>query len=107
MVAAEPARSALPVSASARTPRRQSQPARFTRGHQYSGGLRQVTLRVYQDDRDDAEAVLETHDLDYLAVPNAGDEDEDAGTLFPSPLPSPVVPDVFDDRNDAGVSEEA
>lgn len=69
--------------------------------------MRQVNLRVYQDKRDDVEAVLEPHDLDYLAIRDAGDEDEDAGTLFLFPLPSQAVTDVFDDLNDAGVDEEA
>jgi uncharacterized hydrophobic protein (TIGR00271 family) len=69
--------------------------------------MRHINLRVYQDRRDDVEAVLEDHDLDYLAIRDEGDEDEDPGTLFLFPLPAQAVTDVFDDLNDVGVSEEA
>ncbi|MFC6724024.1 DUF389 domain-containing protein, partial [Halobium palmae] len=69
--------------------------------------MRQVNLRVYEEVQDDVEAVLEEHDLDYLAIRDDGDEDEDPGTLFMFPLPSEAVSDVFHDLTDAGVSDEA
>lgn len=69
--------------------------------------MRHINLRVYEDKQDDVEAVLEDHDLDYLAIRDEGDEDEDPGTLFQFPLPSQAVTNVFDDLTDAGVSDEA
>ncbi|WP_372912051.1 DUF389 domain-containing protein [Salinigranum sp.] len=69
--------------------------------------MRQVNLRVYQDRQEAVRAVLEEHDLDYVALHDEGDEDEDPGTLFLFPLPSQAVTDVFHDLTDAGVSEDA
>lgn len=69
--------------------------------------MRQVNLRVYEDVEDDVEAVLEEHDLDYLAIRDDGDEDEDPGTLFIFPIPSSAVSPVFHDLTDAGVGDEA
>lgn len=69
--------------------------------------MRHVNLRVYEEDQADVEAVLEDHGLDYLAIRDDGDEDEDPGTLFLFPLPSQAVTDVFHDLTDAGVSDES
>jgi uncharacterized hydrophobic protein (TIGR00271 family) len=69
--------------------------------------MRHVNLRVYEEKQDDVESVLEEHDLDYLAIRDEGDEDEDPGTLFLFPLPSQAVTDVFRDINEVGVSEDA
>jgi uncharacterized hydrophobic protein (TIGR00271 family) len=69
--------------------------------------MRQVNLRVRADVQDDVEAVLEEHDLDYLAIRDDGDEEAGSGTLFLSPLPSEAVSNVFHDLTDAGVSEDA
>ncbi len=69
--------------------------------------MRHINLRVYEDNREAVESVLEDHGLDYTAIRDDGDEDERQGTLFLFPLPSQAVTDVFHDLEDAGVSEEA
>jgi len=69
--------------------------------------MRQVTLRVTAESRDDVESVLESHELDYLTIRDDGESGGEAGTLFLFPLPNRAVADVFRDIADAGVSEEA